>query len=122
MAIETTPLGFQKPDGNDRIRNGDDVISANAQTANDRLSEDRARLAQLEKAAGFPGTGLDIADTVVAPLINGATQTRANLDALYGVRASNLALAPDGIPYILSGANDVIVYQGNDGRYYFTTK
>lgn len=35
MAIETTPLGFQKPDGNELVRNGDNAISANAQRAQD---------------------------------------------------------------------------------------
>jgi hypothetical protein len=35
LAVETTPLGFQKPDGNEPIRNGDNVISANAQKAED---------------------------------------------------------------------------------------
>lgn len=32
---------------------------------------------------------------------------------------SNLALSPDGVPYVLPGANDVIVYQADDGNYYF---
>lgn len=36
-------------------------------------------------------------------------------------RPSSLALAPDGVPYILPGANDVIVYQADDGNYYFAT-
>lgn len=48
MAIETTPLGFQKPDGNELIRNGDNVISANAQQAEIRIAEDRARLTVVE--------------------------------------------------------------------------
>lgn len=37
-------------------------------------------------------------------------------------RASNLALAPDGVPYVLPGADDILVYQSDDGNYYFTTK
>lgn len=36
------------------------------------------------------------------------------------VNISNLALAPDGTPYISEGANDVTVYTGPDGNYYFT--
>ena len=57
MAIETTPLGFQKPDGNDPLRNGDNVIAANAGKAQALHSEARARLANLE-AVGF-STGFD---------------------------------------------------------------
>lgn len=34
---------------------------------------------------------------------------------------SNLALATDGVPYILPGADDIYVYQSDDGNYYFTT-
>ena len=33
MAIETTPLGFLKPDGNELVRNGDNAISACLMTA-----------------------------------------------------------------------------------------
>jgi len=35
-------------------------------------------------------------------------------------RPTGLALAPDGVPYILPGANEVVVYMGTDGSYYFT--
>ena len=48
MAVETTPLGFQKPDGNEDVRNGDNVIAANAQKAEDRHQEDRGRLNLIE--------------------------------------------------------------------------
>lgn len=48
MAIETTPLGFKKPDGNERVRDGDNVISDNAQKAEDRFQEDRTRLSNIE--------------------------------------------------------------------------
>jgi hypothetical protein len=33
---------------------------------------------------------------------------------------SNLALAPDNVPYVLIGANAVTIYQGTDGNFYFT--
>jgi len=49
MAITTTPLGFQKPDGNEAVRNGDNVIAANAQKAEDRINEDRGRLGLIEQ-------------------------------------------------------------------------
>ncbi|QSZ54495.1 pyocin knob domain-containing protein [Paenarthrobacter sp. AT5] len=47
MAIEVTPLGFQKPDGNEPVRNGDNIISANAQKAQDLLSEAQDNIASL---------------------------------------------------------------------------
>jgi len=48
MAIETTALGFQKPDGNEAIRNGDNVIAANAATAETVLSAALGRIGQAE--------------------------------------------------------------------------
>jgi len=48
MAIETTPLGFQKPDGNEAIRNGDNVIAANADVAESVISRISGRLGQAE--------------------------------------------------------------------------
>jgi hypothetical protein len=83
MAIEVTPLGFQKPDGYELVREGDNVIATNAQKAEELLADSRGRLVQLESAAGFGGTGLDLADTVVNPLLNTATATRNKLDARY---------------------------------------
>jgi hypothetical protein len=38
VAIETTPLGFQKPDGNELLRNGDNAIATNAQKAQDLIA------------------------------------------------------------------------------------
>lgn len=39
MAVETTPLGFQVPDGNDPIRNGDNVIAANAERSQELIAD-----------------------------------------------------------------------------------
>lgn len=61
MAITTTPLGFQKPDGTELIKSGDNVIAANAQTAEDILSPALIRLASIESAA-FVGGGLLMED------------------------------------------------------------
>lgn len=69
MAITTTPLGFQKPDGNEPFRQGNDVISANAQKAQDLIAADKARLALLERSAGFPGDPVELADDVVQVLV-----------------------------------------------------
>jgi len=94
VAIETTPLGFQKPDGNDLLRNGDNVISNNAQVADNLLVNVDFRVASIE-ALATPPVATD-------------------------PRPTNLALATDGVPYILAGANEITVYSGTDGNYYFT--
>ena len=84
MAITTTPLGFQKPDGNEPVRQGNDVISANAQKAQDLHAEGKARLALLEQSAGFPGNPIDLADDVMSLLVSDEDgDTRQELDELY---------------------------------------
>lgn len=62
MAVEITPLGFKKPDGNELVRGGDNVISDNAQKAQDLLSYAQAdinghaiRIASIESAVGVGG-------------------------------------------------------------------
>ena len=60
MAIETTDLGFQKPDGNEPVRGGDNVIAANAQKAEELHRNSRDRLAAVE-AAGAQQEGKSIA-------------------------------------------------------------
>lgn len=55
MAIETTPLGFKKPDGNEPIRGGDNVISHNAQKAQDLLADTRTRMVLAESALAESG-------------------------------------------------------------------
>jgi hypothetical protein len=63
VAIEPTPLGFLKPDGKEPIRNGDNVISANAQKAQDLLAYVMGRVGVAEAAinagAGGPGLSAD---------------------------------------------------------------
>ena len=81
MAVEVTPLGFKKPNGQELVRNGDNVISDNAQKANDLLLQDRARLANLEQAAGFPGDPLDLIDAAVAGVLATGEDSQAVLDA-----------------------------------------
>lgn len=48
MAVETTPLGFKKPDGFELVRSGDNVIAENAQKADDLLTSARADIADLQ--------------------------------------------------------------------------
>lgn len=55
MAIEVTPLGFKKPDGQEAVRGGDNVIADNAQTAQDHIASLRSRLALAEARIGTGG-------------------------------------------------------------------
>ena len=85
MAIEVTPLGFQKPDGNELVRQGDNVIAHNAQRSQDIIGKARADIVNLQNAAGFPGDPLEMQDTVVSELIGvGGTLTGAALNAAIG--------------------------------------
>jgi len=63
MAVTTTPLGFQKPDGNEPVSNGDNVIAANAQKAEDRIAEDRGRLGLIEAKNAAQDTDITNART-----------------------------------------------------------
>ena len=44
MAVEETPLGFLKPDGNERVKDGENVIALNAQKAQDLIAALQERL------------------------------------------------------------------------------
>lgn len=57
MAIEVTPLGFKKPDGQEAVRGGDNVIADNAQTAQDLIASLRSRVAAAEANISGGGTG-----------------------------------------------------------------
>jgi hypothetical protein len=63
MAVTTTPLGFQKPDGNEAVNKGDNVISTNAQKAEDRFQEDRVRLGAIEALNTAQNDRLDGAES-----------------------------------------------------------
>ena len=67
MAIEQTPLGFKKPDGNEPLRQGEEVIAHNAQTAQDLIAELLTRF-----PANFDG---GVPSSVYAPdqIIDGGT-------------------------------------------------
>ena len=82
MAIEVTPLGFQKPDGNELVKQGDNVIAANAQKAQDLHAKARADIVNLQAAAGFDGDPLVMQDAVVSALVGDEeTLTGAALNA-----------------------------------------
>ncbi|MCX8454602.1 hypothetical protein [Paenarthrobacter ureafaciens] len=69
MAVETTPLGFKKPDGNDPVRNGENHIADNAQKAQDLHQAQQAQIANLLNAAGFSGDPLALNDSAVAQAV-----------------------------------------------------
>lgn len=71
MAIETTPLGFKKPDGNERVRDGDNVISDNAQKTEDRFQEDRSRLGAIEAKNTAQDTAITAAQTAAQTYADG---------------------------------------------------
>ena len=102
MAIETTPLGFQKPDGNELVRQGDNVIATNAQKSQDLIGKARADIVNLQAAAGFDGDPLVMQDVVVAELVGGATATASAVTAVAGPIAVTAAasavatIAPSG--------------------------
>lgn len=93
MAIEVTPLGFQKPDGNEPIRNGDNIISANAQKANDLLTEARANIANLLVSAGFTGDPLALNDDAVAEAVATGEASSIALDSKLGAKVPPLVAA-----------------------------
>ena len=44
MAIETTDLDFKKPDGNELVKGGDNIIAHNAQRSQDLIAALQTRL------------------------------------------------------------------------------
>lgn len=54
MAVETTPLGFKKPDDNELFRDGNEAISVNAQKAQDLIADLQTRF-----PSHFDGGGPD---------------------------------------------------------------
>lgn len=88
MAVVTTPLGFLKPDGNELVRQGDNVIAANAQRSQDLLSKARADIANLLTKAGFTGSPVALQDSVVAALMGDeATETFTAVEEITTVAA-----------------------------------
>ena len=59
MAITPTPLGFLKPDGNERAKDGENVIAANAQKAQDLIAAGQAADAQLAARVGIAEAKID---------------------------------------------------------------
>lgn len=83
MGTSLTPLGYIVPDEDDPVANGENIMAANALTSEALLTAVRARVAQLEGAAGFPGSGVDLADEVITALLDAPTLTRNKMDTRY---------------------------------------
>jgi hypothetical protein len=66
VAVEVTPLGFKKPDGNERVRDGDNVISDNAQKAQDLHASANGRLGSLETTTAAQDARLTTTEVSVA--------------------------------------------------------
>jgi len=66
VAVEVTPLGFKKPDGNERVRDGDNVISDNAQKSQDLHASANSRFGVIESAAAALTTRVSTAEGTVA--------------------------------------------------------
>ncbi|MEO5317579.1 hypothetical protein PV761_03160 [Arthrobacter sp. CC3] len=43
MAVETTALGFKKPDGNELVKGGDNIIAHNAQKSQELIEDLQSR-------------------------------------------------------------------------------
>lgn len=105
MAVETTPLGFQVPDGDDPIRNGDNVIAANAELSDSLLLEARANIANLLTAAGFPADPIDLNDAAVAQAVASGSVTQAAVDDLLAAQVGpHVAEAIASDPSVVSSA------------------
>lgn len=81
MAVEETPLGYKVPDGNDPARNGDNLIAHNAKRSQALLQEQRARISNLEAAAGFEEDPLVLTDVAVANAMSTGEESQAALTA-----------------------------------------
>lgn len=68
MAVTTTPLGFKKPDGNELVRGGDNVIADNAQKAQELFASTLGRLGQAEaNIQGGLGSGPGLSEDPLNP-------------------------------------------------------
>lgn len=83
-------LGLQTVQATDLIRDGDNVISANALATKAALEQTRGRMATIEAASGF-GDIVGLTDQMVAPLIpDEGTATHANLVDLIALKMVDL--------------------------------
>jgi len=96
MAIETTPLGFQKPDGNDPVRNGDNVIAANGAKAEELHQEARGRLGLIEAKNAAQDTDIANARTNAVADAKTYTDGAVNADRARLTSVESKSAAQDG--------------------------
>lgn len=109
MAVEETSLGFKVPDGDDPVRNGDNIIGDNALIAQALHQEERARLVTLEAVAGFEGDPLDLNDSAVAQALAAGQESSAAIDVRLNTKippvvAPLVAAALASDPSVANGA------------------
>lgn len=95
MAVTTTPLGQKKPDGNELLRNGDNIIADNAQSVDDLITADRGRLGLIEaKNAAQDGrlTNVEAKNVTQDGQLATHAARLANLDNAAGFTGDPLAL------------------------------
>lgn len=105
MAIETTPLGFKKPDGNELVNGGDNVIADNAQKAEDRHQEDRGRLSAIEAvntAQEVRLDGVEAGNATQDGSLAAHAARLANLDNAAGFTGDPLALNDEAVAYAVN--------------------
>ena len=117
MPVTTTPLGFKKPDGNELVRGGDNVISDNAQKAEDLIAATQTAasvLAGRVNTAESAVTGMDTRVGSFESQIAGLSAQVASVATPF-----NIGIDLDGVPYYSDGASGLSLEADTDGVPYF---
>jgi hypothetical protein len=86
MALTTTSLGLQKPDGTEMVRDGDNVLTANAQKTDDLIVADRGRLTAIEAVNTNQDAALAALPNTYIPLSRGVLADGTDLNTLIGAQ------------------------------------
>jgi hypothetical protein len=84
MAITNTSLGLQKPDGSEAVRDGDNIMSGNAQKIDDLIVADRGRLSLIETKNADQDATLATLPITYIPLSRGVLANGTDLNTLIG--------------------------------------
>jgi len=124
VAVTTTPLGFKKPDGNEPVRGGDNIIADNAQKAEDLIGALWRRTPEEAAIASSEAARLEAARDPEA-MFTGAITRDAD-----GAPAAASVVWPDGIggdytgtaSTLAPGSVDayVVTYAGTEGTVTYT--
>ena len=110
MAITTTALGFKKPDGNELLRGGDNVIADNAQKAQDLIAAGQAT------ASALGGRVTTAEQTVFA---HGSQIAGLSAQVASVATPFNIGIDLDGVPFYQDGATGLALEADTDGVPYF---